>query len=46
MVADPLQQEGLKAHEAGQHQQNPFDMFSNFFGREHRRSIWTLNDFN
>jgi DnaJ-related protein SCJ1 len=23
---------GLKAHEGGQHQGNPFDIFSNFFG--------------
>ena len=25
-------QEGLKAHEGGQHHTNPFDMFSSFFG--------------
>jgi DnaJ-related protein SCJ1 len=25
-------QEGLKAHESGQHHANPFDVFSNFFG--------------
>lgn len=25
-------QEGLKAHEGGQHHANPFDMFANFFG--------------
>lgn len=25
-------QEGLKAHEGGQHHANPFDMFSSFFG--------------
>jgi DnaJ-related protein SCJ1 len=27
-----LLQEGLKAHEGGHHQANPFDIFSNFFG--------------
>jgi DnaJ-related protein SCJ1 len=26
------QQEGLKAHEGGQYQANPFDIFSSFFG--------------
>ncbi|KAJ7650312.1 hypothetical protein FB45DRAFT_14807 [Roridomyces roridus] len=31
-IYDRHGEEGLKAHEGGQHQANPFDMFSNFFG--------------
>jgi hypothetical protein len=29
---DAFYQEGLKQHEGGQNQPNPFDVFSNFFG--------------
>ncbi|KAH8831905.1 hypothetical protein DL96DRAFT_1524837 [Flagelloscypha sp. PMI_526] len=36
-IYDRHGEEGLKAHEqGGQHHQNPFDMFSNFFGHGHR----------
>jgi len=31
-IYDRYGEEGLKAHEGGQTQQNPFDIFSNFFG--------------
>ncbi|KAG6817345.1 hypothetical protein H0H87_009944 [Tephrocybe sp. NHM501043] len=31
-IYDQYGEEGLKAHEGGQHQANPFDMFQNFFG--------------
>lgn len=31
-IYDRYGEEGLKAHEGGQTQQNPFDIFSSFFG--------------
>jgi len=31
-IVDAFFQEGLKQHEGGQNQPNPFDVFSNFFG--------------
>ncbi|KAL1696894.1 hypothetical protein GGG16DRAFT_42294 [Schizophyllum commune] len=31
-IYDRHGEDGLRAHESGQHQPNPFDMFSNFFG--------------
>jgi len=36
-IYDRHGEEGLKAHESGQHHANPFDMFSNFFGGGHRQ---------
>ncbi|KAJ7475817.1 hypothetical protein FB451DRAFT_1087756 [Mycena latifolia] len=36
-IYDRHGEEGLKAHEGGQHQANPFDMFSNFFGGGHQQ---------
>ncbi|KAF7312295.1 Chaperone protein DnaJ [Mycena indigotica] len=36
-IYDRHGEEGLKAHESGQHHANPFDMFSNFFGGGHHQ---------
>ncbi|KAJ7637733.1 hypothetical protein DFH06DRAFT_651891 [Mycena polygramma] len=36
-IYDRHGEEGLKAHEGGQHQANPFDMFSQFFGGGHQQ---------
>ncbi|KAJ7773235.1 hypothetical protein B0H16DRAFT_1304596 [Mycena metata] len=36
-IYDRHGEEGLKAHEGGQRQANPFDMFSNFFGGRHKQ---------
>ncbi|KAJ6531761.1 hypothetical protein B0H19DRAFT_1214115 [Mycena capillaripes] len=48
-IYDRHGEEGLKAHEGGQHQANPFDMFSQFFGGDHqqqtRRGPSSLTEF-
>ncbi|KAF9557418.1 DnaJ-domain-containing protein [Agrocybe pediades] len=48
-IYDRHGEEGLKAHEGGQHQPNPFDMFSSFFGGHHqqqaRRGPSSLTEF-
>ncbi|KAF8206442.1 DnaJ-domain-containing protein [Mycena galopus ATCC 62051] len=36
-IYDRHGEEGLKAHESGQHHSNPFDVFSNFFGGGHQQ---------
>nr|GAT60787.1 chaperone protein DnaJ [Mycena chlorophos] len=36
-IYDRHGEEGLKAHESGQHHSNPFDMFSSFFGGGHQQ---------
>ncbi|KAG6908330.1 hypothetical protein DXG01_005241 [Tephrocybe rancida] len=36
-IYDQYGEEGLKAHEGGQHQANPFDMFQSFFGGGHQQ---------
>jgi len=41
-IYDRYGEEGLKAHEGGQTQQNPFDIFSNFFGGGCRFLVLTL----
>ncbi|KAF9003927.1 DnaJ-domain-containing protein [Cyathus striatus] len=49
-IYDRHGEEGLKAHEGGQHQPNPFDMFQNFFGhgfqaQQTRRGPSSLTEF-
>jgi len=49
-IYDRHGEEGLKAHEGGQNQANPFDIFSNFFGGGHasqqvRRGPTSLTEF-
>ncbi|KAF8910645.1 hypothetical protein CPB84DRAFT_1764259 [Gymnopilus junonius] len=48
-IYDRHGEEGLKAHEGGQHQPNPFDVFSSFFGGHHqqqtRRGPSSLTEF-
>ncbi|KAJ8502384.1 hypothetical protein ONZ45_g11818 [Pleurotus djamor] len=47
-IYDRYGEEGLKAHEGGQQQANPFDMFSNFFGQraeQTRRGPTSLTEF-
>ncbi|KAJ3517939.1 hypothetical protein NLJ89_g187 [Agrocybe chaxingu] len=49
-IYDRHGEEGLKAHEGGQNQQNPFDVFSSFFGGHHhqqqtRRGPSSLTEF-
>ncbi|KAJ7903536.1 hypothetical protein B0H14DRAFT_2665304 [Mycena olivaceomarginata] len=49
-IYDRHGEEGLKAHESGQHHANPFDVFSNFFGGGHqqqqtRRGPGSLTEF-
>ncbi|KAF8183920.1 DnaJ domain-containing protein [Pholiota molesta] len=48
-IYDRHGEEGLKAHEGGQNQPNPFDVFSNFFGGQHqqqaRRGPSSLTEF-
>jgi len=48
-IYDRHGEEGLKAHEGGQHQPNPFDIFSSFFGGHHqpqtRRGPSSLTEF-
>ncbi|KAG6873950.1 hypothetical protein C0995_008989 [Termitomyces sp. Mi166 len=36
-IYDQYGEEGLKAHEGGQHHANPFDMFQSFFGGGHQQ---------
>ncbi|KAF8968109.1 hypothetical protein BDZ97DRAFT_452496 [Flammula alnicola] len=38
-IYDRHGEEGLKAHEGGQNQPNPFDVFSNFFGGHHQQQV-------
>jgi len=38
-IYDRHGEEGLKAHEGGQHQANPFDVFSSFFGGHHQQQV-------
>ncbi|KAF9477926.1 DnaJ-domain-containing protein [Pholiota conissans] len=38
-IYDRHGEEGLKAHEGGQNQPNPFDVFSNFFGGQHQQQV-------
>ncbi|EDR08522.1 uncharacterized protein LACBIDRAFT_179223 [Laccaria bicolor S238N-H82] len=48
-IYDRHGEEGLKAHEGGQHQQNPFDVFQSFFGghqqQQARRGPSSLTEF-
>ncbi|GLB40457.1 putative dnaJ central domain [Lyophyllum shimeji] len=48
-IYDQYGEEGLKAHEGGQHHANPFDMFQSFFGggfqRQTRRGPSSVSEF-